>query len=90
MSFSPADVDNKHSFCGLLRENTQSFRLNGDQRWEDTFIREKKRTFALKSDSIGIFAFSSTFNNILGRSDMRHSAHEREKYIFLNSNRQQI
>ena len=37
------------------------------------YIRAKKRTFAHTSDSIRIFAFSSTFDNILGI-----------KYLFLN------
>ena len=44
-------------FCSSLRENTQSFALNGLQLREETFMSAKVQTFAHKSDSITIFAF---------------------------------
>ena len=70
-----------HLLLFWLRENTHSFVWNSDQQREDTFIGAKKRTFAPKSDSITIFAFLSTFNNIFGHSFASFDIQKRKIYF---------
>ena len=47
----------QYTFCCSLRGNTHSFALRGKQLRQNTIIRDKKPSFAGKSDSLTIFAF---------------------------------